>query len=75
MAASAALHGDLFVARLSRVLFSVAVEGLARCACTLCFPFSGARQRPLVSSWKRGGFAAPFAFARGIWYLMRVFGL
>ena len=47
MAASAALYDGLFVARLSRVLFSVAVEGLALWACTLCFPFSGARQRPL----------------------------
>ena len=64
MAASAALHDGLPVARLARVLFSV-----------LRFLFSGARQRPFVSSWKRGGFAAPFAFARGIWYLMRVFGL
>ena len=45
MAASAALYDGLFVARLSRVLFSV--EGLALWACTLCFPFSGARQRPL----------------------------
>ena len=27
-------------------LFSVAVEGLALWACTLCSPFSGARQRP-----------------------------
>ena len=31
-----------FVARLPRVLFSVAVEGLALRACTLCSPFSGA---------------------------------
>ena len=31
------------VARLSGVLFSVAVEGLALWACTLCSPFSGAR--------------------------------
>ena len=29
-----------------RVLFSVAVEGLALRACTLCSPFSGVRQRP-----------------------------
>ena len=34
------------VARLSGVLFSVAVEGLALWACTLCSPFSRARKRP-----------------------------
>ena len=38
------------VARLARVLFSVAVEGLALWACTLCFLFSGAAVPPL-SGW------------------------
>ena len=41
------LHSASPVARLSRVLFSVAVEGLARCACTLCSP---------------GRFSAPWSF-------------
>ena len=41
------LHSASPVARLSRVLFSVAVEGLALCACTLCSP---------------GRFSAPWSF-------------
>ena len=61
MAASAALYDGLFVARLSRVLFSV-----------LCSP--GRVSAPSCLRGK-GAKAAPFAFARGIWYLMRVFGL
>ena len=44
------LHPTPPVARLSRVPFSVAVEGLALRACTLCSPFSGAATPPLGPS-------------------------
>ena len=41
-------YSGLPVARLSRVLFSVAVEGLSLRACTLCSPFSGAQSAPFL---------------------------